>query len=254
LANIPTSSVADKLTGEFLPSNITAIAVSPATTEFFYIAKTSSGSIGNIYSVKSGVEKRAFVSSFSEWLPDWVANGIFMTTKPASSFPGVTYLQSITKSSFTRIVGGRLGLTTLANPDGTKILIAEGLNLSIININSGGSLQVQGIYTLPEKCIWKNSTELLCFGSETPLEGNYPESWYQGRSYFSDSLYTVSSVTGEASLLATIYEMAGSDIAMDATRISFSRDKNGLVIINKIDMTPWYLNLEKTTSLYTVQP
>lgn len=253
LANIPTSSVADKLTGEFLPSNITALSVSPATTEFFYIAKTSSGSIGNIYSVRSGVERRVFTSTFSEWLPDWVSNGVFMTTKSASSFQGVTYIQSLTKNTFTRVVGNRQGLTTLANPDGSKLLIAEGLNLSILDISSGNLVKVKEFYTLTEKCIWKNAADLMCFGSENISQGNFPEIWYQGKASFSDNLYSISLTDGEAYLVGTMYGMSGYENIIDAVRISFSKDKKGLIFINRLDMTPWYLNIEKALSLSVSQ-
>jgi hypothetical protein len=254
LASIPTSSVADKLTGEFLPSNITAISVSPSTSEFFYIAKTSTGSIGNIYNVKSGVEKRVFVSAFSEWLPEWVSSGVFLTTKAHSSFPGFVYLQSIVKNTFVRVTSNKLGLTSLPNPDGSKLLIGEGLNMSILNISNGNLVQAKGLYTLPEKCVWKNTVDILCFGSDAPTEGNYPENWYQGKSYLADRLYSVSSITGDTLLLGTVYEMSGSDIAIDAVRITLSKDKKSLVLINKLDMTPWYLNVEKTITSYGVGP
>ncbi len=245
LATIPTSSVADKLTGEFLPANITAISVSPTTSEFFYVAKTSSGSIGNIYNVKSGTEKRVFASPFSEWLPAWANNGVFMTTKAASSFQGFTYLQSITSSNFTRITGNKLGLTTNPNPSGNKLLIGEGSLLSILDIATGTTIAIPGLYTLPEKCVWESSsTFIFCFGSETTNNVQLPENWYQGKTSFYDSLFHIDAVTGEIYKLASIDEIYTSDAAIDAILPVISKDGDAMVFINKIDMTPWYLNLK----------
>lgn len=249
LANIPTSSVADKLTGEFLPSNITAISVSPSSSEFFYIAKTSSGSVGNVYSVKSGVERRVFTSAFSEWLPSWVATGIFVTTKPASTVPGFTYLQSITKNTFTRVTGNRLGLTTNPSPDGTKVLLGEGSSLSILDVSSGATVAIYNLNTLPEKCAWLQ-TSLICFASEGRSEANLPESWYQGKQYFNDSVFNINPSTGEYFFLASMSELYRKEIALDVTQPTISKDGKTIVFINKIDVTPWYLNLEDLLSLF----
>ena len=243
LATIPNSSVADTLTGIFLSNSISAISVSPATNEFFYIAKTNTGSVGNIYTVKTNTERRVFTSAFSEWLPEWSATGIYLTTRASSGIPGFTYLQNLQKQTLTRILGNRPGLTTLISPDGSKVLVGEGASLSILDTTSGESTPVVGLYTLPEKCLWARSDEIICFGSETPLNQNMPDAWYKGLFFFNDFLYSISVNDASVLKVATMGELYTKDVTIDATKLGLSKDGRTLVFLNKIDMTPWYIKL-----------
>jgi hypothetical protein len=243
LATIPVSSVPDTLTGSFLSGNIKAISVSPSTTEFFYLAKTAVGSIGNIYNTKTASERRVFSSEFSEWLPAWVGSSIFVTTKAASSVQGYTYSQSLTKNTLSRVTGNKLGLTSLPSPDGNKVLLGEGLRLSILTVSTGQIVQIPTVYTVPEKCTWVRDV-VYCFGSETITPGNFPDIWYQGKQNLSDALYSINTITGTSYLLATMPELyTKGDIFIDAVNPLVSKDYNTLVFINKLDMTPWYINL-----------
>jgi hypothetical protein len=239
---IPTSSVTDALTGTYLPDAISDITVSPSTSEFFYIAKTPSGSIGNVYNVKTGSERRVFSSAFSEWLPEWKGSSIYMTTKAHSSFMGVGYVQSLTKNSFSRLFGGVFGLTTHTNKDERQVLVGNGYNLSIFNTISKTSVSIPDVFTLPEKCFWRED-QLMCFGQEYEPEGNFPESWYQGKASFNDSLFSLNTITGESYKVATMSELYGSTIYVDVLRPNLSEDEKILVFINKIDMTPWYMDI-----------
>ena len=243
LASIPNSSVADQLTGTFLSNNITALSVSPNTSEFFYIAKTSSGSVGNIYNTRTNTERRVFSSLFSEWLPDWVQNGIYLTTKPSNSVPGFMYQQSLQKNALTRTTGNKLGLTSLSNKNGTRILLGEGAKLSVLNISSGETVPVIGLYTLPEKCVWTTDEEFLCFGSEDAPTDKMPDSWYQGLTFFNDALFSVYSIDGSSLKVATMEELYTKKVVIDGTLPRLSRDGFGLVFLNKIDMSPWYVDI-----------
>jgi hypothetical protein len=244
LGSIPASSVTDALTGSFISGNIKAISISPSTSEFFYIAKTSSGSIGNIYNTKTKNERRVFSSAFSEWLPNWVGNTVYMTTRAAATVQGYVYAQSLTKNSFSRITGNKLGLTTLASPDGSKILLGEGLRLSILTISTGEIVPVSGVYTLPEKCVWKVAGGIYCFGSDVLTGGVFPDEWYQGKQNLSDALYSINDITGTSYVSATMSELyTKGDVYVDAINPLISKDFASLIFLNKIDMTPWYIDL-----------
>jgi hypothetical protein len=242
LATIPASAVTDKLTGIFLSNNIQAVTVPANNSDFFYIAKTNSGSIGNVYNTRTNTERRVFSSPFSEWLPQWVGSNIFMTTKAASVVPGYIYNQSLTRNTFSRVTGNRLGLTSLASPDGSRILMGEGVNLSILNVTTGAVTPVTNVYTLPEKCVWSANSALFCFGNSA-LQNNFPESWYQGRVYTDDNLYLINVETGQGSFLNTPTDLLTKDVVIDVINPLLSKDLTSLVFINKIDMTPFYLNI-----------
>ena len=245
LATIPTSSVTDNLSGVFLPNNISSISVSPNTSEFFYIAKTSSGSVGNIYNTQRNTERRVFNSAFSEWLPNWVDQNIFLTTKANSSYLGSVYTQSLSKNTFSKTFSNIYGLTSLSSPDSSKVLLGNGVNLSILNTQTNTTLKIADVFTLPEKCIWHDSRFIICFGQEYIPEGAYPEAWYQGKTFFNDSVLYIDSNTGLYTFLGLASFLHTQEIQLDAINPRISPDKKSLVFLNKLDMTPWYLNLGK---------
>ena len=253
LATIPNSSVTDSLTGTFLPSNITALSVAPGGGEFFYMAKTASGSIGNIFSTKTNTERRVFSSAFSEWLPVWSGDGVFLQTKPSSAYPGYLYTQNIIKNTFSRIAGGDLGMTSLPSPDGKKVLVGVGTDIYLIDVVSGVRTPVPGLYTLPEKCVWRDNFVLLCFGQDIKPSESMPESWYQGLMFFEDSLYSVAADSSGALKIATASELYTKDISIDGILPAVTKDGSALIFINKKDMTPWYINMRPLYNNFTIE-
>ncbi len=230
-----------ELHGSFLPENITGFTVSPDKRRMFYIAKLTEGIIGVTANIEGSQKTQIFSSSFTEWLPLWAQNNLItLTTKASSLVPGFSYsLDPVTKN-FEKITGDINGLTTLASPNGEKVLLGEGgntLGLSIYTIKTRtrGTLEIK---TLPEKCVWANNSNLLYCGVPKTAEPKpYPDEWYQNIISFSDNIWSVDLVTGEMKIIAETKE----DI--DAIHLSLSNDEQILTFINKKTGELWALEL-----------
>jgi hypothetical protein len=75
--------------GEFLPSDILDVSVSPDKTKFFYLTRSSNGVVGTVRSFKDGKRTQVFNSPFSEWLTQWVGDQkVYLTTKASANFSG----------------------------------------------------------------------------------------------------------------------------------------------------------------------
>jgi hypothetical protein len=229
--------------GEFLPDNITDVAVSPDKTKFFYLTKTLTGSTGTTKIFGDTKATRIFTSSFSEWLPQWVTNTkIFLTTKPAASVEGSTYSMNTTNGTLTKIFGGIKGLATLANNDGSLILYSEatilGPSLKVFSVASHGSLDL-GVYGLPEKCVWASDNSSVYCALPNEIAGNqYPDIWYQGLVSFTDHFVRINMNTLESTPIAT------SETPIDATHLFLDKGESNLFFINKRDATLWALDLK----------
>lgn len=233
LAKIPTSSVTDSLSGVFLPNNIQSISVSPSGNEFVYLAKTANGSIANIYNIRNNTERRVFSSGFSEWLPAWVGADIFMTTKASYIFSGVVYKKSTVSDLFTRVTGDRFGLTSLPSPNGSLLLVGEGVRLSVLTVSTGQTVPVSDFFGLPEKCVWKDNERAICFGQRQPAAGSFPDDWYKGLFSFDDTVWIVDARYNEVYELASPRALSEDDSLFDGQSLSISPDKSYISFINK---------------------
>jgi hypothetical protein len=246
LGKIPTTSFTDTLSGTYLSPNILSVSVSPDTNDFFYLAKTRTGVIGNIYQSKTRTEKRVFSSEFSEWLPNFSTNGIFLTTKASSFVEGYTYFQPLSGTVFSRITGNKNGLTSLSSPDGSKLLYGIGPSLYILDVKTGSSLFVQGVRGLPEKCVWNTkSTGIYCSFIVSGNTTNLPDEWYKGKVSFEDQLGYIDPLTGSVDMFKTMRALSGdSSLSLDATNIQISQDESLLLFINKKDGSLWYFDIK----------
>jgi hypothetical protein len=230
-------------TGEFLPENITDIAVSPDKTKFFYLQKTKVGSMGTTRVFGDTKSSRVFSSSFSEWLPQWVTAGkIYLTTKPSATVEGSIFSMNTTNGTLSKIFGGVRGLTTRANNDGSLILFGEaeavGPTLQVFTVSSRGSINL-GVYGLPEKCIWAGDNVTLYCALPTTVSGTqYPDIWYQGQVSFTDYFVKINTNTLETTTIAN-----SSSSPIDAINLFLDKSETQLFFTNKKDSTLWSLDL-----------
>ncbi len=230
--------------GEFLPSNILDVSLSPDKTKFFYLTKTFSGVTGSTRSFNDTKKTQVFNSSITEWLSQWVTDQkIYLTTKASYSVDGSLFSLNAISGVLTKILGGIPGLTTLANSDGSLVLYSAsfdtGPKLEIFNVKNHSSLDLN-IYGLPEKCVWANNPSIIYCAIPNSIDGNqYPDSWYQGLVSFTDRFIKINSATNEITTIAD--STYGSPI--DGIHLFLDDKDSQLFFINKKDSTLWSLDL-----------
>ncbi len=232
--------------GEFLPSNIIDVSLSPDKNQIFYLVKNSNGVSGSTRSFSENKKSQVFASPYSEWLSQWVGpSNIFLTTKASNSVNGSLFSLNITNGTLKKIFGGVRGLTTLSNRDGTVVLYSSSnnsgseLNLLTVADYTTSNLNVSG---LPEKCVWAEDNITIYCAIPNNMIGKQPDSWYQGLTSFEDTFVKIDTGTGEVSNVANDSSLDGQ--YLDATHLFLNSKNNSLFFINKKDGTLWGLDLE----------
>jgi hypothetical protein len=229
--------------GEFLEENIINVSLSSDKNNFFYLVKTNNGVIGFIKSFNSIDKREVFTSPFSEWISQWAnEEKIYLTTKPSYLYKGSLFEYNIKTKKIEKILGGILGLTSLSNNDGTKILFNEvaeyGSVLKILDTKTK-EIKETNIYGLPEKCIWSiNNIDVYCATPNNKV-GEVPDIWYQGLLSFNDSFIKINGDTGFSSNILNSEEIT----PVDAINLFLSENENQLFFTNKKDYTLWSLIL-----------
>ncbi len=242
-----------KVSGFFLPQNITDLSISPDTTKAFYLVNTRGETtdtvLGVVFDMTKNTKTQVFDSPFTEWLSQW-PNGrmITLTTKPSYATPGFMYAidpeSTSSTKGFTKILGNVTGLTTLTSPNGKLVLYADNnLSLTIFN-TSDGTATATGLRTMPEKCVWNSKNEYIYCAVPTDIPGGqYPDSWYKGEVSFLDQIWKISAIGGAPVMLinpALIEE--GEDT--DAIKLALDESENYLFYVNKKDSFLWKLDLK----------
>ncbi len=228
--------------GEFLPSDILDVSISPDKTKFFYLTKTASGVTGTIRSFKDTKRTQVWSSSLSELLSQWVTDQkVYLTTKAASSVNGDLFSLNISSGVLTKVLGGIKGLTTLANSDGSLILYSTstsgGPKLGLFDVKNHTMADLN-LYGLPEKCVWGN-TIIYCAIPNSANGSGYPDNWYQGTVSFDDNFVKIDS---KANNFQTIADSA-SGTSVDGTHLFLDKTATELFFINKKDSSLWSLDL-----------
>lgn len=232
--------------GEFLPSNIIDVSLSPDKNQFFYLVKNSSGVSGSTRSFVETKKSQVFSSPYGEWLSQWVGNtNVFLTTKASSSVKGSLFSLNTSNGTLKKVFGGILGLTTLSNNTGTIILYSassgSGTELGLFDVTNhiASNLNIDG---LPEKCVWSNDNITIYCATPSNMSGKQPDSWYQGLTSFDDNFIKIDSSTGEVTSVASFDNLGNQYV--DATRLILNGKNSELYFINKKDGTLWSLYLE----------
>ena len=219
--------------------------MSPNNSSLFYIFNTENSAVGITASSLGDKKNQIFSSPFTEWLSQWPNNRmITLTTKPSSMVSGFMYYIDPSIKKLTKILNGINGLTTLTSPSGKLILYNDNsLSLRIYNTSTKDSMSL-GIKTMPEKCIWNNtSTTLYCAVPKYLSGNNFPDVWYQGEVSFSDEIWKINTENGSSTNIADPSSFTRGE-EIDGIKLSLDEGENYLFFINKKDSYLWELKIK----------
>lgn len=234
------------ISGSFLPENISDLVMAPDGKSFGYIFPVIGGVSGLALNTDGTNKRQLFSSSFDEWLLDWKSGGLTATTKAADGVPGFVYLVQ-PAGAFQKIIGNVDGLTTNISPDGSSLLYdssdGDKINTFIRHAN-GDSIKLT-VSTLPEKCVWGKSSNVLYCAVPTflPASTSYPDDWYQGVVHFQDQIWRVNVNTGVAVMVSDL-----DSKNIDVVNPILDSKENFLIFRNQNDDTPWSLDLRPNVS------
>lgn len=224
----------------YLPNGVSSVAVSTDTKKVSYVVPNTSGS--SLYTITVGntslTTALITTSPFSEWTISYGGSQLYATTKASAYVEGVT----VSLPSFSRITGGLTGLTSIPSSNGSFIHSMwsnSGLQ-TFITTSAGATLQNGNLKTLPSKCTSRTASVFYCALPQSlprATEG-LPDDWYQGRVFFNDALFIVSTDNAQMYSLYSFEEEVGE---MDVVTLSLSSDSLFLSFVQKQTGSLWLL-------------
>ncbi len=236
--------------GRFLPAGVMDMKISSDMNSAFFMTRNAGfkdrNSFGSVFDFNKNTVSEVFQSAFSEWLPVYFNSAeVLLQTKASQKVPGFLYSLNIKTGVLQKVMGDINGLTTLPSPDGQKILYSEstkgGMTLHVYNRANETTTDLPK-QTLPEKCVWtKDGLFIYCAISNTITSSEYPDTWYQGITSFSDNIWKINTQTGISAIILTTSSFTPQ--SMDMTHLTLSPLEDYLFFINKKDSTPWLYDL-----------
>lgn len=213
------TDVVGELVGEFLPDNIDVLATH--NDQFAYMID---GRL--VYN-----NQTIFESPLHGWQLDWIDDSTLLVTSNASSeTDGIAY-RVTTSGVVTRIIEPTRALT--ARADEGVLLMSSGIDIFVQTSNEESDVYFD-VQALPEKCISDSAVRVVCGTSiQLPTIQNLPEVWYQGVLHFTDTLWEIDTVTGEA------VEIGIPQQAFDIVPLSVAPNTNAVLFSDKTTGTAW---------------
>lgn len=225
-----------QLGGTYLPDNIFEIAISPDQKQLLRLTTDKTGAVLTSSTSIGTQIKTLLRSPFTEWIPSWIGNTVYMQTKAASVATGFLYSVDQPSARLRRIVGDITGLTASISPTGTYVLYSQSntsnFNAFLLNTKTSATTPID-LAILPEKCVWLQNENIICAGNNVVPNAVYPDAWYAGTVHFSDQLYQINSATH---LYTVLYN--GQNQSFDITNLRIDENQR---LVYFIDKTSGYL-------------
>ena len=173
-------------------------------------------------------------SPLSNWLLQTTPNSVYITQKASNNIPGYSYLIS-NKGYELTLARDLPGLITNLSPDTETLLYSTtgegGTELYIKNMTTRETTQLY-TPTLANKCAWSSDSLYIYCAIPYNLKysKNLPDSWYKGKTHFSDSLWRINTNNGEALELKKFTGLDITDLHILGEAILFK---------NKRDQSIW---------------
>jgi len=235
--------------GSFLPEGIVSLSMHPLENKLFFLEKSASGILGNIYDLMSQERKTVFTSPFTEWLSYWnIGRNVELVTKPSYGVEGYSYNLNIDNGDYKKSFRERKGLMVLPSPDDKKLLVFDteqgrpSLSIYERELNRFLPLSIQ---TFIDKCVWSTTSEyLFCGVPDSFGYGDvYPDTWYQGLETYSDSLWRIDATTLEEEVLSDM--VSDYSLSIDIEKINIDRKNEFLFFIDKNSEFLWSYRIEE---------
>ncbi len=199
---------------------------------------------GGIYSSTfAGSNLRELLSPpFKSWRISRFGKDLLIS--PRASFYADGYAYKLSGGALAKMLGPLKGLATIASPTGDYLLYSyfdNGMKLYAKELAKNISLEMKP-NTLIEKCVWsKRVREVFFCGA--PRDGiglGEPDLWYQGKTHFSDYIWSFNLKGDTAYLILDQRSEYGVDI--DIINPSLTQKEDYLVFMNKLDSTLWAIS------------
>ena len=192
-------------------------------------------------------ETIVYSTPLREILVSFINNKVIaINTKPSALSKGYLFLVNPQNGVLEDVLSTIVGLYSIVSEDGKGILYSssrsKGISLWFLDRDSGNIQSIQKS-TLADKCDWANSEGVIvyCAVPKNISFRNLPDEWYQGNISFNDEIWKINLETGETELIVDLEKTSGEII--DVLRLSVKEDY--IVLINKLDMTLWGIDLSK---------
>jgi len=251
-AEVGTSTGSERalINGKFLSDNIGEIVSSKIADKILYLLSFPDASSIQVANFDGTNPSNVYASRIKDWLISWQGDGAYIaTTKASAGILGYSYIIDSKSKNLSKILGGVLGLTVLADRTVNNILYSDSvqgkIGLNLLNRANKTDTTITP-ETLPEKCVWgTKNTEILYCGTPKQIPiGEYPDVWYKGSILFNDDIWKYDTSTGETDVVVDLTEKTKENI--DVIDPVLSSDETFLIFRNKRDFSLWGLRLNPT--------
>lgn len=244
-------------------STLAQTELSTFVSDFTYNKKTN----GLVYSIKQGGVSTIYTSNFDNtaqkliatlYFNDFIldpinAAEVLVTTKASQTALGYSYILNTTTGILTKILGDIPGLLAKVSPDKKYYVYSQSefSRPSFFTYNTATKqTQRVAIDALPEKCVFSqtNTDELYCFGALIYKTGQYPDDWYKGKLFNSESLYKINLATNSVSIVYTFQLDEADRTTFDIINPQLTFSDNFIVFQNKYDLTLWSIDLKRAVT------
>lgn len=226
------------------PENTTFSSFSPDGNSILFLKEELSGGSGILRNLATGVDTKIFSNPYSEWIPSWLgSSSVFLTTRASSSYKGAGFEVPLSERALKRVFRGISGLTTNTDLKGGYIIYSDSSTgkpeLFVFNRQNGETLTT-GIRTLPEKCVFAETSIAFCAVPNQIPSGSYPDDWYKGIVQFSDSLWEISLSDGKTKRVSSMSSLINGGV--DAVSLNYL---DGFVyFVDKNDKALWRMGVK----------
>jgi hypothetical protein len=226
-------------------STLLSAAFSPSEDKLASIVKA-----GSLYAITiSNPDGKSAKNIFSTDIPDfeisWPSKTILTLKTKSSAFAQSLFgTIPVAGGPISVISSEEKGFDIVWAPDGVRYLAGQSLRegrdikLEIRSLDGKSDIIELSSKTLPEKCVFskKDKTLLYCAIPANRGREPLPDAWWQKKTEFLDTLWSVNLTTGESKQL-----LSGG--GFDMTHIFTSPNENYIFFVNKKDSTLWSLRL-----------
>ncbi|MEM9336746.1 MAG: hypothetical protein AAGA35_02750 [Patescibacteria group bacterium] len=208
--------------------------------ELLYVVRGESSASGSSLDLETLRQQTLFTVPFSSAVVHWGSTATadhYVSTRPAKELPGTLY----------RVLeNGNLELLDIRG-NGLTALFAE--NIVLYNTFNNGvyegyiydpniDVTIQSpLAALPEKCSFTINPQFVICGGISGYSSNLPNDWYQGVTKFSDSLWQLNIIAGNAIEIINLENTSGRSI--DVIDLTLSSNAESTYFMNKNDNTLW---------------